>query len=68
MTPHPAKPKSKPRLPPLKTVPHPSARDVRKLKLMVVRARAGLRRDGCVTLAQHHALIAAGALPAKVVR
>ncbi|MCM0021451.1 MAG: hypothetical protein NBV67_15780 [Tagaea sp.] len=54
--------------PPLKTVPHPSARDVRKLKALVLRAKAGLRRDGCVTFAQHQALIAVNALPAKVVR
>jgi hypothetical protein len=48
-----------------KIVPHPAARDVRRLKALALRARAGLRRDGCVTLAQHQALKALEALPGK---
>ncbi len=47
-----------------KSVPHPDAREVRRLKLMVARAKAGLRPasdagGGCVTYAQHLALDAA---------
>ncbi len=41
-------------------VPHPDAKEIRRLKLMVARAKAGLRRDNCVTFGQFRALVATG--------
>ncbi|MBN9497823.1 MAG: hypothetical protein J0H39_13790 [Alphaproteobacteria bacterium] len=41
-------------------VPHPSSKEMRRLKLMVARAKAGLRRDKCVTFGQFRALVATG--------